>query len=165
MNDADFRSVHLLVLDFDGVLTDGAVYVDNDGRESVRCSHRDGQGIQDVRAAGVEVIVISGQRSAYVTRRCSKMGIVSYAGVVDKVKCLLDHMASHDPMLTVDHVCVVGDDRGDVPLLSIVGVPCTVRDGIQECKGLARFITTASGGDGAVREVCDMLLKAKEGVR
>lgn len=165
MDDASLRNVRLLVLDFDGVLTDGSVYVDNDGRESVRCSHRDGQGIQDVRAAGIEVIVISGQRSPYVSKRCSKMGIVSYAGVDDKVRCLLNHMASSDPTLTVDQVCAVGDDRGDVQLLAVVGVPCTVRDGIRDCKGLARYITAASGGNGAVREVCDMLLEARKEVR
>ncbi len=157
-----FAGVRLLVLDFDGVLTDGAVYVDSDGHESVRCSHRDGQGIQDIRAAGIDVIVISGQRSSYVAARCKKMGIVSFNNVGDKVACLKDYMNAPDRTLTLKQVCFVGDDRGDMPLLHIAGVPCTVADAITECKKVARYITSASGGNGAVREICDLILEAKE---
>ena len=157
---SQLRQVRLLVLDFDGVLTDGAVYVDTEGRESVRCSHRDGQGIQDVRTAGIEVIVISGQRSGYVDARCRKMGIRAFRGISDKVACLRAYLAETREQTRFSQVCFIGDDRGDIELLREVGVPCTVADGIDECKAVAHHITSAPGGHGAVREVCDLLLEA-----
>lgn len=156
------RRIRLLVLDFDGVLTDGHVLVDRDGVESVRCSHRDGQGIGDVRRAGLLVVVISGQQSSYVAARCQKMDIPFFYGIADKVRCLREYLVSLNSSISLDEVCFVGDDRGDLPLLRIVGVPCTVADGVTECHQLAVVVTQRKGGDHAVREICDLILAAKE---
>lgn len=160
-----FAPVRLLALDFDGVLTDGSVLVDSAGMEAVRCSHRDGQGIQALRAIEIPIVVISGQRSGYVQRRCEKMTIPCFGGITDKVGCLIGLLRKRWQGVTLQQVCFVGDDTGDIPILRAVGVPCSVSNGIQECKKISRYITQHRGGDGAIREICDVILDARGGDR
>ncbi|MDO8676863.1 MAG: HAD-IIIA family hydrolase [Candidatus Azambacteria bacterium] len=156
-----FRKVKALILDFDGVLTDGCVFVDSEeGREMVRCSHYDGMGIKMVRQAGIKVVVVSGQISSYVKTRCKKMGISFICGVNNKAEAVkrlidLERLDSYE--------CVfMGDDLNDIEAIKISGIiPIAVANAVPEVKKIAVYITAKKGGEGAVREVCDLILKAK----
>lgn len=155
------KAVKLLALDCDGVLTDNYTYVDNIGNEFSRFSHRDGKGIQLVREAGIEVVVITSQVSAYVNKRCAKMKICCKQSVGNKADVLY-HLLN-DIRLRFFEVCFVGDDVGDLEVMRVVGLPIAVADAIDEVKSVALYTTKRNGGEHAVREVCDLILKAKEG--
>ncbi len=155
------KKIKLLALDFDGVLTPAKVIVSANGEESVVCSHRDGQGIESIRKAGVPVVVISGQRSLYVEKRCNKMGIDFFQNIKDKPACLLAYLKEKHPSVAIEDVCFVGDDASDLAVMNIVGAPIAVADGTEEVKQRALLVTNRNGGEGAVREVCDIIIKAK----
>ena len=155
MNAIAWKEIKLLVLDFDGVLTDGFVYVDQDGRETVRCSHRDGMGVELIAQKGVKTIVISKQKNKVVEARCRKMAIECHYGIDDKftlLKKLLGEMG-----VDARHVCYVGDDVNDVECLRYAGIGVTVTDGAKAAKDAADHVTHARGGEHAVREVCDLI--------
>lgn len=157
----NWSQVKLLVLDFDGVLTDCTVFLDIDGREFVQCHHRDGQGIKLIREAGISVVVISGQESPYVARRCEKMKIDGFHDVRDKVACLEQYLAKNHPNIHLQDICFVGDDISDIPLLNKVGLPVAVADATPTVKAVAQYVTSRPGGREAVREVCDLILSDK----
>ena len=153
-----WKDVRFLVLDFDGTLTDGFVHVDQDGRESVRCSRRDSLGIAMLKERGIRTAVISKEKNGVVAARCAKLGVECHAGVDDKLtllKRLLDDKG-FDPA----RVCYVGDDVNDAACIRYVGFGVTVADGAKAAKAAARHVTRANGGDHAVREVCDLILDA-----
>jgi 3-deoxy-D-manno-octulosonate 8-phosphate phosphatase (KDO 8-P phosphatase) len=150
----------MLVLDVDGVLTDGRLWFGPDG-ETLKVFHvRDGLGIKLLRQAGVEVAVISGRRSAAVDTRMRELGVTEVQqGVEDKVKALEQLLArSHVPAARV--ACLV-DDTTDLPLMRAVGLPAAVADAHAQVLALASHVTRLPGGAGAVREFCDFLLAAR----
>jgi len=149
--------IKLLVLDFDGVLTDNRVIVTEDGKEAVMCSRGDGLGLERLRAKGVEVIVISKEKNPVVVARCRKLGIVCIQGCDEKLASLLALTASRN--LSSADVAYVGNDVNDLECLSWVGLPIAVADAVPEVLAVAKWVTTKSGGHGAVREVCDRLLR------
>jgi YrbI family 3-deoxy-D-manno-octulosonate 8-phosphate phosphatase len=152
-------AVRLLVLDFDGVMTDDRVWVDQDGRESVACSRSDGMGIERLTRAGVEVVVLSKETNPVVTARCRKLGIACRQGIDDKLASLVK-MAS-ERSLSASEVAYVGNDINDVPPLSWVGVPIAVADARPEALAAASWRTSKAGGLGGVREVCEWLIAAR----
>jgi len=154
-----FRKIKLLVLDCDGVLTDSYVYVSNDGNESCRFSHRDGKGIQLVREMGVEVVVITSQKSPYVKKRCDKMGVEYRQAITDKLGNLRDML--EDKKMCLQDVCFVGDDVSDIAVMNNVGLAIAVADAEEEVKKIAAYITERKGGEHAVREVCHLILEAR----
>ena len=151
--------LRLLVLDVDGVLTDGRLWFGADG-ETLKAFHvRDGYGIKAVQRAGLEVGVISGRRSAAVERRCAELGIRHVRqGCEDKAAALRELLAltGAAPEQTV----AIGDDSPDLPVLAIVGLPVAVADAHPDVRAAARYVTQLPGGHGAVREVCDLLVEA-----
>jgi 3-deoxy-D-manno-octulosonate 8-phosphate phosphatase (KDO 8-P phosphatase) len=154
------NDVRLLVLDVDGVLTDGRLYFTARGEET-KCFHvRDGAGIVQLLRDGLQVAVISGRDSRAVDRRMSELGVTWIRqGVEDKLTALrelLDILG-----LTPQSVACVGDDLADLPLLEAARLAVTVADGHPSVKSRAHFITQAPGGQGAVREVCDLILEAQ----
>ena len=122
----DWAKIRLLALDFDGVVTDGTVVVGTDKVESVVCSHADGQGIETVRKNGIPVVVISSQRSSYVDVRCEKMGVDFFRGEKDKPGRLRNYLAEKHPSISLEQVCFVGDDRSDLAVMKVVGLPAAV---------------------------------------
>lgn len=154
------KGLRLLVLDCDGVLTDGALYFGARG-EALKVFHvRDGHGIKQLQAAGITVAVISGRRSAALARRCRELGISHVQqGVADK-SASLDHLLTR-LRLTDAQVACVGDDTPDVPLLRRAAVAVAVADAHADARDAAHWCTTLPGGRGAVREVCDALLAAR----
>jgi 3-deoxy-D-manno-octulosonate 8-phosphate phosphatase (KDO 8-P phosphatase) len=154
--------VKLLVLDVDGVLTDGRIIMDHEGREIKAFDVRDGHGIKLLREAGIEVAMLTGRSSPVVQRRADDLGIPPSwvrQGVTDKVRAYQE--IAREVGIGDEETCFVGDDLVDIPLLKRVGIPIVVADGAQEAKQCARYVTQAPGGRGAVREVCDLLLQAQ----
>jgi 3-deoxy-D-manno-octulosonate 8-phosphate phosphatase (KDO 8-P phosphatase) len=154
------RRARALVLDVDGVLTDGRLYYGAKG-ETLKVFHvRDGHGIKAVAAAGVAVAIISGRKSAHVTRRARELGIKHvFQGVNDKLAALNKLAAQLG--FTLEHCVCVGDDTPDAPILAAAGLGVAVADAHSDALSAADLTTTRPGGHGAVREVCDWLIAAR----
>lgn len=156
------RKIKLLALDFDGVLTDGFVYVDKFGLESVRCSRRDSLGIEMLKNNGIEVVVISKEKNPVVSARCKKMNIKCWHGIYDGGgKLIILKTICKKMKLLPEEICYVGDDVNDLPCLDFAGAAITVADGNDKNKKVADYITKRKGGDHAVREICDLILESK----
>lgn len=154
--------IRLLVLDVDGVLTDGRLYYDGEGREFKSFHVRDGQGIQRVLAAGIHVAVISGRRSAATSARMKELSVPHVIlGRNDKLPALQELIT--DLQIAMDRVACVGDDIADLPLMRVAALPIAVADAHPDVLAASRWTTRLPGGHGAVREVCDLLLAARIG--
>jgi YrbI family 3-deoxy-D-manno-octulosonate 8-phosphate phosphatase len=153
------EDVRLVVLDFDGVLTDNRVWVDQDGREAVTASRGDSMGIFLLKETGVEVIVISTEVNPVVEARCKKMKIPAVTGTWDKAGVLKKYMTEHN--YQSEDVVFLGNDVNDLPCFSLVGCAAAVSDAEPEVLRHADLIMTRSGGQGAVRELCDRILMLK----
>ena len=153
-------SIRLLVLDVDGVLTDGRLYFGPRG-EALKAFHvRDGVGLQQLQRAGFKVAVISGRRSPMVAARCRELGVRHVLqGVGDKLAALRRLCARL--RLTPAACACVGDDLPDVPLMRAAALSFAVADAHRVARRAADVVTRLPGGRGAVREVCDHLLALK----
>lgn len=159
----DFSKVKLLVLDFDGVLTDNRVYVDQDGREMISCWRSDGIGLSRIKEVGVKTLVISSEVNPVVNKRCAKLGVDCVTGVGDKLSFLKRTLRGQN--LSPQTVCFVGNDLPDMDCLKYVGYPIAVKDSAEEVLRTAKYVTKRGGGAGAVREVCDLIYGAYKGRR
>ena len=154
------RNTQLLVLDVDGVLTDGSLLYDGAGREIKAFNVRDGYGIKELMRAGVEVAIISGRASAAVKERASELGITRlYLGREDKRTALEELCA--DTGISKNHIACIGDDSPDVPIMEMVGLAVAVNDAHHSASAAAHWSTNLPGGRGAVRELCDLLLSVR----
>jgi 3-deoxy-D-manno-octulosonate 8-phosphate phosphatase (KDO 8-P phosphatase) len=153
--------VRLLCVDVDGVLTDAGMYYGPDGEVLKKFNTRDGMGLARVREAGIAVAIISGEDSAIVHARAAKLKIDDvFSGVSNKRTVVDELCARHN--LALDEVAFIGDDLNDLPALECVGLACAVADAAAPVKAVAHYITQQRGGDGAVREVCEFLIAAKQ---
>lgn len=159
----DLSGVRLLVLDFDGVLTDNRVTVHQDGSESVVCHRGDGMGVQMLMATGVGVFVLSKQKNPVVEARCTTLGVPFQQKTDDKLPALMDLIQSRG--LSPEQVAYVGNDVNDLEALRHVGVPIAVADAEPALFGVVKAVTTRNGGFGAVREVCDRIMSAQSADR
>jgi YrbI family 3-deoxy-D-manno-octulosonate 8-phosphate phosphatase len=157
----NLSAIKLLVLDFDGVMTDNRVLVDQDGVEAVFCHRGDGWGIARLKEAGVEVIVISTEANTVVSARSRKLKIECLQDRADKLEAL--QLAMQQRGLTRDQVAYVGNDVNDLEAMGAVGVPIAVSDAVPEVRRIAALVTSKRGGDGAVREVCDWIIASQDG--
>ena len=154
--------VKLLVLDVDGVLTDGGLYYTDSGEEMKKFNVKDGQGLQLLRQAGIEVAIISASASTATVHRAKKLGIVhTFIGVAEKLTVLQDLCQT----LTLDfsQVAYVGDDVKDLPIMRAIGCPLTVADAMPTNRETAIYVTSKGGGQGAVREICDLIIDLIDG--
>jgi 3-deoxy-D-manno-octulosonate 8-phosphate phosphatase (KDO 8-P phosphatase) len=152
--------VRLIAFDVDGVFTDGRFYLSDDGVESKAFHTQDGFGIRQLITAGISVAVISGRRSGAVARRMQELGVPYVVqGCKDKVAAL-DAIRA-ELSLTTDECAYVGDDVPDLPLLQHVGVSIAVANAVATVRMQCDYLTTASGGAGAVREACELLLSTQ----
>lgn len=158
----DLSAIRLLVLDFDGVMTDDRALVHEDGSEAVWCHRGDGWGIARLKDAGVKVVVLSTETNPVVAARCAKLGIHCVQGCADKLTALQDIVQQR--RLNPEQVAYVGNDVNDLECLGWVGVPIAVADAIREARALSILVTTRPGGHGAVREVGDLILAQKRGL-
>jgi 3-deoxy-D-manno-octulosonate 8-phosphate phosphatase (KDO 8-P phosphatase) len=154
------RRIRLLVLDVDGVLTDGRLYVSATGEELKVFHVRDGSGLVALQRAGVAVAIVSGRASPAVAHRAGELGIRHvFQGVTDK-GAVLDALC-RELGLARDELACVGDDTADIPMLQRAAIAVAVADAHAETAARANWVTQARGGRGAVREICDLLLAAR----
>jgi 3-deoxy-D-manno-octulosonate 8-phosphate phosphatase (KDO 8-P phosphatase) len=152
------EKIRLLLLDVDGVMTDGRIIYDDCGGEIKAFDVKDGHGIKLLQRAGIRVGIITGRQSAVVDRRASELGIeLVYQGAKDKLVPFLEIL--HKTGLTAEQIAYLGDDFPDLPILRRVGFAATVADAVAELKPHVHYVTQHDGGRGAVREICDLLLK------
>lgn len=153
--------IRLLVLDVDGVLTDGGLYCGPAGEEIKRFHVQDGLAVAAAQRAGLHVAVISGRASASVTRRMAELGVVDvHQGVEDKVAVLASLMTRLG--LDSAQVAVMGDDLMDLPLMRHAGLALAPPNAVPEVRRAAHWISRRRGGDGAVREAIEFLLRARK---
>lgn len=154
------KRVRALVLDVDGVLTDGGMYYGPNGEGLKRFHVKDGMGLRLVLEAGIAVALISGEASEILRRRAEKLKIADvFIGVEDKLRTLEGFLAARK--IAVEDTVYVGDDVNDLPPMSKVGLPVAVADAVPPVRRAAKWVTSRRGGDAAVREVCDAILAAR----
>ena len=154
------RRIRLLVMDVDGVLTDGGMYYSEHGEELKKFNTRDGQGIALFHQAGLETAILTKEDTSIVTRRGAKLKVGEVrVGVDDKLSALVQMLAARN--LTFDQVAYIGDDLNDVEVLRRVGLAVVVRDATRTPRSVAHYITRARGGEGAVRELCELIVEAQ----
>ena len=154
---ARVEQVKILVLDVDGVMTDGRLIYNDDGTESKAFDVRDGHGIKMLNQAGIETALISGRSSPSVEKRAADLGITEVAqGVRDKVPILKKILSKKS--LKLEDVAFVGDDVVDLNVMSRVGFAVVVADASEYLFDTAHYVTLAPGGRGAVREVAELIL-------
>ena len=153
--------VKLVVLDVDGVLTDGALYVGQDGKESIKVfDSLDGHGIKLLASTGIKFAIISGRKSTMVEARAKELGIdFVFMAVKDKLATLNELLK--DLQLGLQDCAAVGDDWPDLPVMSRVQLAAAPAQAHQEVLRIAHFVAARKGGNGAVREICDLILKAQ----
>jgi 3-deoxy-D-manno-octulosonate 8-phosphate phosphatase (KDO 8-P phosphatase) len=154
-------NIRLVAFDIDGVFTDGRIYLSDEGVESKAFHTQDGFGVRRLLDSGVSVAVISGRKSAAVEKRMAELGVRHVVqGCEDKVAALDEIIANLG--ILPEECAYVGDDIPDLPLLSHVGYSIAVANALPAVQEQCDFSTSASGGFGAVREVCDLILSARK---
>ena len=155
------KKITCLICDVDGVLSDGLLYIDNHGNELKTFHVQDGMGLKLLMAAGIEVAVITTSRNQVVDHRMQQLGIKHYyKGQVDKQQAyqqLKNQLMRQDDQ----QFAYIGDDLPDIPIIKQVGLGVAVANAVSQVKELAYWQTQASGGRGAVRELCDVILNAQ----
>jgi 3-deoxy-D-manno-octulosonate 8-phosphate phosphatase (KDO 8-P phosphatase) len=154
------KRIRMLLLDVDGVLTDGSIIYDDSGKEIKKFSVKDGLGIRLLKLIGLEAGIVTGRASQALRHRCENLGITCICdGVRDKgaaFKVILDQTG-----LTPDQTAFMGDDLPDLPAMRAAGLSIAVADAHESVAAMADVVTSARGGSGAVREICEALIKAQ----
>ena len=160
MNRSSPADIRLLLLDVDGVLTDGSIIYSDSGEELKRFHVRDGSGLKLWQSAGMHAAILSGRSSPAVDRRAAELGVSPVLqGRSDKLAALGEILAMTD--FTAKQVCAIGDDLQDLPVLNAVGLAIAVADACYEVRLAAQYVTMVPGGHGAVRDAVEWLLKQK----
>lgn len=154
-------AARLVAFDFDGVMTDNRVYVDESGREMVACSRFEGFGLDRLRALHIAMCIISTEKNPVVAMRAAKLKLPVEHGVADKVAMLADFAARFG--VPLEQTVFVGNDVNDLPAFAAAGTAIAVADCHPAVRGHVDHITERSGGLGAVREICDLIADIKEG--
>ncbi|MEG0137203.1 MAG: HAD-IIIA family hydrolase [Cetobacterium sp.] len=152
--------IKLIVLDVDGTLTDGKLYVSNNGDAMKAFNVKDGLGITQAIALGKEVVIITGKTSQIVTRRSLELGIKEiHQGIKDKIGTLEAILKKHE--LDYSNVAYMGDDLIDLAVMKKCKLSGAPKDAVEEILNISDFISTKNGGDGAVREFIEYILKSE----
>jgi 3-deoxy-D-manno-octulosonate 8-phosphate phosphatase (KDO 8-P phosphatase) len=154
------KKIELVIFDVDGVMTDGSLFMGDDGQEYKAFNSLDGHGMRMLQEGGINAAIITGRKSQVVEHRMKDLGVSRvYQGYRDKIpayEALMD-----DVGLTTEQVAYVGDDVVDLPIMTRVGFAIAVQDAHPYVKKHAHWITQHNGGQGAVRDVCELILEAK----
>jgi 3-deoxy-D-manno-octulosonate 8-phosphate phosphatase (KDO 8-P phosphatase) len=160
---ARLADIELIIFDVDGVMTDGTVWIDVEGRESIRFNIQDAYGIFRGYHVNLQYAIISGRKCEAVEHRARVLRITQvYQGQSVKQEAFEKILA--ETGLNPDKVAYVGDDLNDLPIMKQVGVSCSVANGRPEVREAADMITEARGGEGAIRELIEMIISAKGGI-
>jgi 3-deoxy-D-manno-octulosonate 8-phosphate phosphatase (KDO 8-P phosphatase) len=154
--------IKAIAMDIDGVLTDGTVWIDEDGRETKRISFRDVMGVSIGRRAGLQYVLVSGEAGRSVDVVAAKFGIGEvYRGCRDKAGAMRDFASRHG--LVLAEICFIGDDVNDLEAMETCGLSAAPADAVAAVRDAADVVTTQPGGNGSVREVIDGLLRSVAG--
>jgi 3-deoxy-D-manno-octulosonate 8-phosphate phosphatase (KDO 8-P phosphatase) len=154
------KKIKLLILDIDGVMTDGRIVYGIYGEELKFFDVQDGFGITLLHRAAIKSVIITAKRSRIVKTRAKDLKIIkAYQGFPDKLTVFNKMLKTFK--VTPDEICFIGDDLIDIPILKRVGFAVAVPNAVEEVKGVAHYITSKVGGRGAVREICDLILKSQ----
>ena len=156
----DLARLRLVVSDVDGVLTDGRIAFDADGRRQGVFSARDGMAVQLARAAGIEIALVSGARSQAVAVRARELGIGRVYQEVERKDVVIASLLA-EMQLEASEAAMLGDDLNDLPAFRAVGTSFAVADAAPEVRRAADHVTQAAGGAGALREVVESILRAQ----
>jgi YrbI family 3-deoxy-D-manno-octulosonate 8-phosphate phosphatase len=152
--------IRLFATDVDGVLTDAGMYYSESGDEWKKFNTRDGMGIKLLQRAGLITAIVTQERTKLVARRAEKLAIPElHQGVMDKLLCVREMAARHG--LTLSQVAYIGDDINDLETLKAVGLSATPADGVPQVAAVVDYICQKKGGEGAVREIIEMILEAQ----
>jgi 3-deoxy-D-manno-octulosonate 8-phosphate phosphatase (KDO 8-P phosphatase) len=155
--------VRLLTLDVDGVLTDGGLYYADDGSQLRKFNVKDGMGIKRAQSAGVTVAIVTASRTPSILHRAKSLGIEHVRlGIEDKASAVED--LCRECLVMASDVAHMGDDLNDLPVFRMVGLALTVTDAVAPVREAADYVTVLGGGQGAVREICDLIVGARESV-
>lgn len=154
------KKIKMLVLDVDGVMTDGSIIMDSDGREMKNFNVRDGHGLVMIQRHGIQVAILTGRTSTVVDHRARDLKITEvYQGALNKKEIFAQILKKNN--LTPETIAYMGDDIVDIPVLKMVGFSVAVADALDLVKKTVDYVTVNRGGQGAVREICEMLLMAQ----
>ncbi|WP_293661834.1 HAD-IIIA family hydrolase [uncultured Phascolarctobacterium sp.] len=154
------QAIKLLVLDVDGVMTDGSIYLDAEQELFKSFNAKDGMGISCAVRCGLLVAIITGRCSPIIRRRASELGIVEVCeNVKDKRVALAQLLQKYN--LSLDETAYIGDDLNDLPVLTQVGLACAPADAVAEVKRVCHFVAEKNGGCGAVRQIAELILSAR----
>lgn len=155
------KDIKLVILDVDGVMTDGRIVIDDNGVESRNFDIKDGMGVVVMMMSGVEVAIITSKKSGAVRHRAEELKIKRFHEGIKKKTEPYEEMLK-EMGITDAQVAYVGDDLVDLSMMKRVGLPIAVGDAVEDVKKHAAYVTTARGGYGAVREVAEMILKSQD---
>ena len=151
----DMISFKLLVYDFDGVLTDNKVFVDQQGNEMVQVSRADGLGIAEIRKLEIQQMILSTETNPVVAVRAKKLDLFCLQGVENKEQALTEYCNEHQ--ISLSHVAYVGNDINDLDVMELVGTTFCPADAHVSIKEISQFILSSKGGEGVSREIFDLL--------
>jgi len=155
------KRIKMLIVDIDGVMTDGRIVYSGYGEELKFFDVQDGFGITLLNRAGIKTVIITAKKSKIVKHRARDLKVVkAYQGFIDKLIPFNDVLKNFG--VKADDICFIGDDLIDIPILKRVGLAVAVPNAVEEVKKSAHFTTANKGGRGAVREVCDLILKSQD---
>ena len=147
--------IELIVYDFDGVMTNNKVIVDQFGNESVIVNRSDGLAISEITKLGIKQIIISTEENAVVMRRAQKLKIPCLHGIKNKLATLKEYL--NENSISSENVIFIGNDINDFQAMEFVGFPISPSDGHEEIKALAKYVTNTKGGDGVIRELLNII--------
>lgn len=155
----DYRPMRLLVLDVDGTLTDGAIYMGPDGEVCKRFSAKDGLGLKLLQSAGVEIAILTGRRSRIVENRAAELGIARVVQGISEKPAALRQLAA-ETGVSLTETGYMGDDLNDLSAMYLCGVRACPADAVPEVREACQFVSDFPGGQGAVRQFCEAWLKS-----
>ena len=155
MDHKDFINIKLIVYDFDGVMTDNTVSIDQNGVETVRVNRGDGLGVSEIKKLGYSQIIISTELNPVVSARASKLGITCLQGIDNKKEALLNYCQSND--IDLKTVAYVGNDINDQDAMEIVSLTICPKDSHESIKDISKIVLSKRGGEGVARELFDMI--------
>jgi len=158
----EFNKIKAVAFDFDGVFTDNRVIISGEGKESVVCNRSDGIGLEMLRKIGIPMIIISTEKNPIVAYRAEKLKVPVVHGVTDKLREL--EIFSRSVNTELKEIAFVGNDINDASCMEKVGFPIAVADAFDDIKRISLFELGNKGGDGAVRELCEMIYKSYKNV-
>jgi YrbI family 3-deoxy-D-manno-octulosonate 8-phosphate phosphatase len=155
----NLANAEMVFFDFDGVFTDNRVLVSEDGKEAVFCYRSDGIGLSKLTKVGVDCMVVSSEPNPVVSIRCQKLNIDCIQGVQDKLSIIKKILVEKG--INPRDCVFVGNDDGDFEAMAYVGIPVAVADAYPHIKEIAEIVLSRKGGRGAIREICELIVRAK----